>query len=124
MRAREEEKLREFWKKYADSKFAHRSQSREYLREILREGFDPVKDPYVPIKPKLERLYELVLNLEKKGQSMTLDWNGVYPTGAKAIKVSRLDLDSSFIDFATYLKEAKVFVKQFQGGTLREMFWS
>lgn len=118
MENKEEQKLRNIWERTINSKFVYRSQSEEYLKEILKEGFDPEKDPYVNIRPKLERLYELVLNLEKKGHQMVLDWNGVYPTGAKAVKVSRLDLDSPFIDFTTDLKEAKVFVKQFQGGAI------
>ncbi len=118
MGTKEDQKLRKIWEKYVDSKFVYRSQSREHLKEILEEGFDPARDPYKTIRPKLECLYMLVLKSEKNGHKMILDWNGVYPTGAKAVKVSRLDLDSPFIDFTTYLKEAKVFVEQFQGGAI------
>jgi len=118
MKKIEENELKKIWKRYIDSKFVYRSQSREYLKQISKEGFDPIKDPYVIIRPKLERLYDLVLKFEKRGYKMILDWNGVYPAGSEAVRVSRLDLDNPFIDFTTYLKEAKVFAKQLQGGAI------
>jgi|APSaa5957512535_1039671.scaffolds.fasta_scaffold75905_2 hypothetical protein len=113
-----EAELRKLYKKYVEGKYIYRSQPEEHIKDILKNGFNPDKDPYKKIRPKLEKLYELVLDLEKKRYEMILDWNGVYPNGSRAVKTSRLDLDNPFIDFATDLKEAKVFVKQFQGGAI------
>jgi len=111
-------KLRSLYKKYIEGNWVYRSQSEEHLKDILKNGFDPDKDPYKKIRPKLEKLYNLILNLEKKGHKMTLDWKGVYPSGSKAVEVSRRDLDNPFVDFTTSLKEGRRFVKQFQGGAI------
>ena len=114
----DEKELRRIWKRYVDGKFIYRSQSGEHLKDILRDGFDHEKDPYVGVRPRLEKLYDLVLKLEKRGFKMVLDWKGVYPSGSQAVRTSRLDLDNPFIDFATNLKEARRFVTQFQGGAI------
>ncbi|MFH1521815.1 MAG: hypothetical protein ABIF18_02545 [archaeon] len=110
--------LYQIWKKYVDRGYAYRTQTKEPLKEVLRDGFDPNYCPYVEIMPKLEKFYDLILKLEKKGYEMTLDWKGVYPSGSEAVRVSRLDLDNPFVDFSTYLKETRSFVKRFRGGAI------
>jgi hypothetical protein len=113
-----EKELKILWEKYVDGEYAYRTQTLEHLKEIKKDGFDPDYCPYKKIRPKLEKLYNLVLNLEKKGYKMTLDWKGVYPSGSEAVRVSRLDLDNPFVDFSLDLKETKSFVKRFQGGAI------
>ncbi len=113
-----DEKLKKLWEKYVLNKYAYRAQSEEHLKKILKKGFNPHECPYIKIRPKLEKLYNLVLNLEKKGYKMTLDWKGVYPSGKKAVRVSRCDLDSPFIDFAIDLKETRSFLRRFKGGAI------
>ena len=106
------------WVKYVHDSYAYRTQTKEHLKEILRDGFDPNYCPYVQIRSKLEKFYNLILKLEKKGYRMTLDWKGVYPSGSEAVRVSRRDLDNPFVDFAIDLKETRDFVKRFKGGAI------
>jgi len=114
----EDKQLRKIYDKYVSNGYAYRTQTKEHLKEVLKDGFDPNYCPYTKIRPKLERLYDLVLILEGEGFKMTLDWKGVYPSGSQAVKTSRLDLDNPFVDFAIDLEETEDFVKRFKGGAI------
>jgi hypothetical protein len=113
-----EARLKKLYEKYVEEKYIYRSQSNEFTKSTLKNGLVPNDCPYKKIRPKLERLFNLVLDLEKKGYEMILDWKGVYPLGSKAVRTSRKDLDSPFIDFTSDYNEAVEFKRRFKGGAL------
>jgi hypothetical protein len=111
-------KLKKLYKRYIEGKYIYRSQSNEFTSKMMKRGLIPHDCPYKEIRPKLERLFNLVLKLEKEGYQMILDWKGVYPIGSKAVQVSRDDLDSPFIDFTSDYDQAVEFKDRFKGGAL------
>jgi len=115
----DDKELRELWEKYIDSKFVYRVISDEYTKDTKKNGLNPKKDPFKRIKPKLERLFQLVLKLEKQGKIIYLDWKKKEPVkGSYAVIVTKTDLNSPFIDFTPHLRMVLQFKKQWKGGAV------
>jgi len=113
----DDKELLGLWKKYIDSKFVYRVISDEYAKDTKKNGLNPKKGPFKKIKPKLEKLFRLVLKLEKQGKVIYLDWKKKdLVRGREAVRVTRTDLNSPLIDFTPHWKMVLQFKKQWKGG--------
>jgi len=112
-----EKELYKIWKKYIN-KNIYRVTSDEYTKDIIKNGINPKKDPLKKIRPKLERLYNLVLDLENKGYIIILDWYEIKPIGSFVVRVSREDLEHPYVDFTPSWKDVIKYKKQWKGGAI------
>lgn len=109
-----DKQLREIYKKYIDVPI-YRVQSDAYTKDMVKNGLNPKKDPFLKMREKLEKLFKIVLRLERKGIVFTFDW-GRPVSGSYAVKVTREDLDSPFIDFTIVKKDVMKMSRAWKGG--------
>lgn len=109
-----DKQLREIYNLYIN-KPIYRVQSDEYTRDMKKNGLNPKKDPFLRMRKRLEGLFKIVLRLEKQGIIFTLDW-GRPVSGSYAVKVTREDLKSPFIDFTIVKKDVMKMGKAWKGG--------
>jgi len=95
----EDVKLEKIWKKYVDKKYFYRTFSGEYLVEVKREGFNPLKNPYEKQKKDLCEFFCILDRLEKKGYYYTyLYWPRSKPIGSILSRNHRKSLKKNYID--------------------------
>ena len=94
--------LHEIWKKYIDVPIYRVVASQDY-QSILTKGLDPKKDPHEKIKPKMRKLRDLVVKLEKKGFVMKFPWGKAEAVGSYGVKTSCMELALPYIDFSPNL---------------------
>ena len=105
------------WKKYIDSGFIYRVVSEEYLPSINKIGLDPKKDPFRNNKKDIFRLFQIILNLKKRGFLM-MRWWGKPVDQEKVINCTKKDLKSNYIDFTPNYKKVLDYYKELKGGAL------
>lgn len=110
-----EKQLFEFWKKYIDRPI-YRAVPISHLKDILKNGIQPGKDPYKEIHERIRKLSKIIDKLEKKGFVMKLDW-GKIVSGSYAIKTTIMDFEEAYVDFTPSLDSANSY-KKLRGGAL------
>ncbi|MBW3004083.1 hypothetical protein KY328_04685 [Candidatus Woesearchaeota archaeon] len=109
--------LYKLWKNYVDSKILYRVISSEYVADIKKNGISPRKDPYKKMIPKIKKLLNLIVALEKKGFVHKQKW-GPKVVGPRKIRgVSNVDMDKPYIDFTPHRKEVMYYLN-YKGGAL------
>lgn len=104
-----EKELYDIWKKYIDRPIYRVVPLRDY-RKIRKQGINPKKNPFEKIKPNLNKLFNIILRLERKGFVMKFKWGDKMATGKYAVDIFRNDLKTNFVDFG-----AKEMVKSYMG---------
>lgn len=113
---KEEKKLYLLWKKYIDVPIYRVSPLCD-RKNILKNGIDPVKDPYESIKPKIKAFAKILKNLEKKRQIFLFRWGEKEITGVDAIKITLNDLSKPYVDFSPS-KESLEYYSKLRGGAV------
>ena len=100
--------LYKIWKRYINKPIYRIIPERDY-KIILKKGLDPKKDPYEKIRPKLNKLFKIILNLEKKGKMIKLKWGSKEVYGSYIVKTTKDDLLKYYIDFTPNKKDIKYY---------------
>lgn len=116
-----EKELYKLWKKYID-KSVYRVISKEYLKDVKKNGFNPKKDPFSDsIKKKIKKFFKIILRLHKKriiykekiGRNNEFTIYGKY-----IVERSIISMNSNFIDLTPNYIQALKFKRLFHGGAL------
>lgn len=113
----EEKKLYQFWKENIDSKYIYRIVSEDYISEIEKNGFEPDKNPFYEIKSQLFKLFDIIMELKKKGFLM-MRWWGAPVDQEVVINCTKKDLDKNYIDFTPNHKDIINYYLNLNGGAL------
>ena len=110
-----EKELYKIWKKYIDRPIYRVIPSRD-IKNIKKNGINPNKNPFEKYRPLLNKLFDLVLILERAGYNMTFKWGNKESSGYYAVRTFRNDLSKNFVDFGT--KKMVEFYLNIEGGAL------
>jgi len=106
---------KDMWKKYIDKK-VYRIMPSDQKSNVLKKGFDPKKDPYEKINPKIKKMFKIVKRLEKEGVVFRDEWANSPVKGSTVVKVSMRSVKGKYIDFVANKKQLKKFEKSWVGG--------
>lgn len=109
--------LHDVWERYVNNTFLYRIVSEEYLPRIRTHGLEPHRDPYESKKPDLEGLFRIMITLKRKGFVM-MHWWGRPIDQSTAVRVTRKDLASPYIDFTPDYTQRIDYYLRLRGGAL------
>lgn len=123
MRTLTNKELYSIWKRLID-KNLYRVISEEYLKDVLKNGFNPKKDPFSnDIKKKIRRLLKIIIKLQRKRivYVQFIGKNNDLPiTGEDIAMRSMISMDSKFIDLTPNYLQALKFNRKWRGGALTQ----
>lgn len=111
------EKGLEIWKRYID-KPIYRIIPFEQKKEVLKKGFNPNKDPYAKVNPKIIKMFRIILKLEKKGIVFLDEWKNGPVKGSTIVKISERSVRGNYIDFVAKKKQIQTFKQRWEGGCI------
>jgi hypothetical protein len=111
-----EEVLKSHYEKQAN-KFMYRVVSEEYIKDILKKGLVPKKNPYKNKIRKIKKLYALLLKLGENGFIHTQKWGTQITKIEKIVRVGLEDLNKRYIDFTPHIKDIEYY-KKLKGGAI------
>jgi hypothetical protein len=109
--------LFKFWERYID-KPIYRLIPAEQKKEVSKKGFNPDKDPYAKVNPKIEDMFKIIIRLEKKGIIFWDEWKSGSVKGSTIVKISRRSIKGKYIDFVADKKQIQTFKKRWDGGCI------
>ncbi|MEI7718682.1 MAG: hypothetical protein WCI72_02350 [archaeon] len=112
------EKIKELYDVHVNGKFLYRAMSKEYMKDILKNGLNPKKNPFEPIKKDLRGFLSIILYLHRKGYKISYSWHNETPPITKLVRVLRTDLMRRSILFGPELKEIQNYYSGMKGGSL------
>jgi hypothetical protein len=107
--------LKKIWEKYINIKF-YRIMPTDQKKDTLKNGLNPLSDPYKKINPLIRRLYNLILKLEKKGIVFCDIWRSGPVKGSTIVKISLRSVNGKYVDFVGNKKQIQVYKKRWIGG--------
>ena len=108
--------LKEIYDKYIDIPI-YRVVPERMLRDILKYGINPKKDPYERIKLEIKKLAKIINYLERKGIIIRLQWGRpVHASYAMAVTLN--DLKIPVVDFAPTIEDVEYYLKLKGGATI------
>jgi len=112
-----EKELKIIWKKYIDKKI-YRIVPAAQKSIILKKGFDPSKDPYEKVNPKIKKMFQIIIKLEKRGVVFEDQWKSGPVKGSIVVMTSMRSVKGKYIDFVAKKKQIQTFRKRWDGGCL------
>lgn len=64
MKSYTEKELKKWYDKYAEKKYFYRGFSKEYLKDMKKNGINPKKSPYQSVKTDLNKFFKILPDLE------------------------------------------------------------
>lgn len=113
-----EEKIKKLYDSYVCDKFLYRAMSKEYMKDVLKNGLNPKSNPFEPIKKDFQSFLSIILHLDKRGYKISYSWHNETPSINKLIGVLRKDLKRKSILFGPELKEIQDYYSGMKGGSM------
>jgi len=88
------------------------------IKNIIKNGINPEKNPYEKIKSKLFMLFQLVKNLESKGIVISFQRGPRIITGGFTADEIYNDLNKKYIDFCISDEQIRYYLSVIKGGAI------
>lgn len=110
-----EKQLLEFYQKYINRPI-YRVVPERTLKEVFKNGIDPNKNPYRFVIPKIKKVYQIVLRLEKRGIKIEFQRGKRIVTANFVCEECLTDLSKKYIDFCASKKQIDYYLEVIPGG--------